>query len=218
MQKEFWERSSLENRRLPSHPVVSLYTQSKLHIIFEKMDLTQINNVLDIGCGNGFFTVPLNKRLSNVVGLDFSRRMLSLLKQEKIPLIRADSVYLPFKDRCFDLVFCANMIHHVNNQILTIEEIKRVAKKYIVIIEPNKQNPLMFLLTKFRKEEDLRKFFFLNDLKALLKKYNLTVLDSFSIGSISPNQTPLLLAQFLKNFDSIRNRFGLYNVIICEII
>lgn len=214
MQKKFWENAALKRRRSASHPVVSIYSTSKLNLIFKRINSLKIKNILEIGCGNGFFTVPLSQKFHNIVALDFSHLMLSLNQKGDFSLICADALTLPFKDFCFDLVFSANLLHHVDNIGTSIREMKRVSKRYIVIIEPNKYNPLIYLFSKLKKEEDIHKIFTLNNLKAIIINEKIKILDAFSTGFISPNRTPQFLIFPFKKFNETRSRFGLYNIII----
>ncbi|MHA1267595.1 MAG: class I SAM-dependent methyltransferase [Candidatus Helarchaeota archaeon] len=215
MQRKFWERSILKKRRSPHHPVVFNYSNSKLHLIFHKIDSKDINTVLEVGCGNGFFSLQLNQKFDYLIGLDFSSLMLSLLKKENIPLICADALFLPLKNYSFDLVFCANLLHHVDSIKVALKEMKRVSKKYITIIEPNRQNPLMYLFFRLKKEEDETKIFSLQNLINLLHEEHFTIIDAFSMGLISPNQTSRFLLPFFRVFEAKKSRFGLYNIIIC---
>ena len=214
MQKGFWERPALKKRRSASHPVVLMYSQSKLNLIFQKIEYKAVNNILDIGCGNGFFTVPLYQRFRYVIGLDFSSLMLSLITKDRMSLLKADSLFLPFKDYSFDLVFSSNLLHHVDNVTTSIREMKRVSKRYIIIIEANRLNILMYLFSKLKREEDEDKIFTLENLKAKVSQENILILDAFSTGLITPNRTPYFLTPFLRTLNTKKNRFGLYNVII----
>ena len=68
--------------------------------------------ILDVGCGNGFFTYYFSK-LAYTVGIDYSRYMLSI--NPGALLIQGSALALPFKTDSFDLVFCSNLLHHVKD-------------------------------------------------------------------------------------------------------
>jgi len=214
MQKGFWERPALKKRRSASHPVVVMYAQSKLNLIFQKIDYRTVNSILDVGCGNGFFTLPLYQKFRNIIGLDFSSLMLSLIKNNKISLLKADTLFLPFKDYSFDIVFSSNLLHHVDSISKSIREMRRVSKKYIIIIEANRRNLLMHLFSKLKKEENDDKFFSLENLTAKILQENILIIDTFSTGFITPNRTPYILTPFLKKLNIQKNRFGFYNIVI----
>ncbi len=214
MQKGFWERPALKKRRSASHPVVELYSHSILNLIFQKIEYKSYNFILDVGCGNGFFTVPLFRRFRNVIGVDFSSLMLSLIRNYDISLLKADSMSLPFKDCSFDFVFSSNLLHHVKNITTSIQEMKRVSKKFIIIIEANRQNMIMNLFSKLKREEYEDKILTMKNLKTKVSQENISILDAFSTGLISPNRTPYFLTPFLKKLNTKKSRFGFYNIII----
>jgi ubiquinone/menaquinone biosynthesis C-methylase UbiE len=98
--------------------------------------------ILDLGCGNGIFTQRLASEGAAVTGLDFSAH---LLKQNPHgQLARGDATHLPFMNGTFDVVFEANLVHHVSNLPEVMREMSRVSRKYVVLLEPNRYNPLMF--------------------------------------------------------------------------
>jgi ubiquinone/menaquinone biosynthesis C-methylase UbiE len=76
------------------------------------------------------------------VGLDYSARLLTENPHKR--LIRGDATALPFKDGSFDLVFEANLPHHVPRRQTAICETARVSRRHVVLLEPNRYNPLMF--------------------------------------------------------------------------
>ena len=77
-------------------------------------DVTGLD-VLDLGCGVGFFGGLAAKRGARVVGLDFSEAALRIARKEQIgmPLIRGDATCVPFPDNCFDRVLLNDIIEHL---------------------------------------------------------------------------------------------------------
>jgi len=66
--------------------------------------------VLDLCCGTGRHSIALRERGWNVIGMDLSRNLLTIAKlkieraEVKMPLVRADMRFLPFRDRVFKAV------------------------------------------------------------------------------------------------------------------
>ena len=57
--------------------------------------------VVDLGCGTGFFTDILASKYKEVIGVDFSKNMLSFAKEKSthdIEWVEADAYSLPFED------------------------------------------------------------------------------------------------------------------------
>ena len=62
---------------------------------------------------------------------------------------------LPFEDQKFDVILIVDVIHHLDDIKKNINEIKRVLKKggKLLIYEPNKLNPLIWLTHLIDKNE-----------------------------------------------------------------
>ncbi|MBI3742478.1 MAG: class I SAM-dependent methyltransferase [Chloroflexi bacterium] len=90
--------------------------------------------VLEIGCGQGRIIVPLARQNNQVIGIDISNEMLSIcqtrLKQEglNVPLVRADTRHLPFRDGVFELVYSLGVVEHFEETAQAINEHARVSK------------------------------------------------------------------------------------------
>jgi ubiquinone/menaquinone biosynthesis C-methylase UbiE len=85
----------------------------------------QPHRALDVGCGTGLSTRPLNSLASIVVGIDGSEAMLrERLRGDSEHYVRAVAERLPFRDAAFDLATIASAIHWLDPE--SIEEIGRV--------------------------------------------------------------------------------------------
>jgi ubiquinone/menaquinone biosynthesis C-methylase UbiE len=211
-QKDYWERKALEERRPPSHPVVRHYAISKIREIQKTLKLHPGQKLLDLGCGNGFFSKPFSE-LCPTVGVDYSDRML-----QANPLahkIGMDANRLAFQDMAFDVVFCHALLHHVEDPGGVLSEMRRVSRKYVVVMEPNRANPLMWLFSALVPEERAALKFSLGYLKELLEQNRLKVMEAFSHGCTVPNKTPALLLPLLKPLD-FRQPWGMTNILIAE--
>lgn len=105
--------------------------------------------VLDLGCGTGFFLAELEARHPGAVGLDISHEML-LVSEQYVPgarLVTADAERLPFRDGCFDVVFCKGSLHHVRDHVGFLGNCRRALRPggVLVMSEPCNDNPLIKL-------------------------------------------------------------------------
>lgn len=122
-----------------------------------------VSSILDVGCGDGRITNQLICRYGKVVGLESSREALRYVKAEKV-LGNID--YLPLPDRSFDLVLCCEVLEHLPFKVYpkAVEEIERVAAKYIIVTVPSNQDIKASLVTcpycgcKFNANRHLRSF------------------------------------------------------------
>jgi SAM-dependent methyltransferase len=98
-----------------------------------------ISTVLDVGCGDGTMLTSIDPALMKV-GLDISRTALRLVKTGD--RILASSNALPFKEGVFDLVLCTEVFEHLPHIIheITVSEIQKVAKKYILLSVPFRED------------------------------------------------------------------------------
>lgn len=211
-QKQFWERDTLKKRRSPEHPVIKEYVVSKIDEIGKYIPIEKNTRLLDVGCGNGFFTYYFDQ-VCDVFGIDFSEKMVDLNPVKNKAVMNAEE--LKFEDNSFDVIFCHALLHHVDDIDRVVQEMKRVSRKWIVLLEPNRNNPLMFLFSLLVREEWKAMRFSLRYMKKFVKRNGLTVNRSFSYGMIVPNKSPKFLLPFLRLFN-FRQPFGMTNFIIAS--
>lgn len=106
------------------------------------------SSVLDVGCGEGFLLRILPATVENYVGIDYnedalrfaenSKNQIQISKQIQNIKFQKENVYkLSFKDNSFDLVTCLEVLEHLDDYEKALLEIKRVAKKYVILSVPH---------------------------------------------------------------------------------
>lgn len=92
-------------------------------------------NILDIGCGNGLFSIRFAESGSRVVGIDLSLAAIKKAKHEAnnkrlhdLDFLVGSAENLPFKDSSFDIVFHSEVLEHVEEPKLLVWESARVLK------------------------------------------------------------------------------------------
>jgi SAM-dependent methyltransferase len=178
--------------------VVLAYALPKLDRVESVLPLAN-RSVLDVGCGPGLFTHHLAARAQRVVGTDLSPLMLA--RAQGFETVQANAEDLPFPDASFDIVFEANLLHHVPHPAAVIREMARVAKEAVVIIEPNRNNPVMFAFSLLVAAERGGLRFTRRFLMDLINGAGLTVRHFWTTGMISQNNTPRFLVPLLRVFD-----------------
>jgi len=92
--------------------------------------------VVDLGCGSGYFTVPLARRVKMVYAIDVQKEMLDFLK-DKIkkqniknvkPLLTKPNE-IPLESDSVDLLVSVNTVHEFDDKAKIIKEMSRVVKK-----------------------------------------------------------------------------------------
>lgn len=80
--------------------------------------------LLDLGCGQGGFLVASKEAGARITGLDLN--VTTMFGQE--PKVGADALHVPFESLCYDVVVCTNLIEHLPEPDLLLDEILRVLK------------------------------------------------------------------------------------------
>jgi len=168
--------------------------------------------LLDVGSGNGFFSYYFD-RLCRTVAADYSGKMLALNPVSQ--KVMMDAGLLSFQDFAFDVVFCHALLHHVEDMDAVLREMRRVSRKYVVVLEPNRNNPLMFLFSALVPEERRALDFSMGYLRKKMEQNKLKVVGSFSHGMTVPNKTPVFLLPLMKVLDFCQP-FGMTNILIAE--
>lgn len=82
-----------------------------------------MGDVLDVGCGEGRFTVPARAQGLSTVAFDFSMTMLEAVAP---PRLQGDACILPFADATFGAVVALYMLYHLPDPSAAIAECHRV--------------------------------------------------------------------------------------------
>lgn len=87
-------------------------------------------NILEVGCGTGYWVNLLYAPNRKIFGLDFSLGMLKHAKAQTVPLYltQGNATQLPLQNATFDLVYCVDAIHHFGNHQAFIQEASRLLR------------------------------------------------------------------------------------------
>lgn len=130
---------------------------------FIKKYITPDDQVLDFGCGPGTFAIRMAGYCKSVVGVDITKEFITEAIQAfaALGLKNASAIHvapyaLPFRSASFDAVLMVDVIHHLDDIPSSLKEVLRVLKPggKILVFEPNKLNPLIWLVHYFDKNEN----------------------------------------------------------------
>jgi len=125
-------------------PIVS----GKSGILLRLLKLDRIkgidyNNCLDLGAGNGAYSLELRNKIRQVTAFDINLAYLKNLNSKhdaSISIVNGESAGLPFKNNSFESIFLIETVEHFVELEKTVSEIYRVSKPGAVIniTVPNK--------------------------------------------------------------------------------
>ena len=198
--------------RGPHHPVVEAFVLPKIELIQRHVDFSRVGSLLDVGCGNGVFTAHWGKRCP-CVGLDLSLAMLS--RAQGFPVVQGDALALPFRPRCFDVAFAANLLHHLPHPLEALREMARVSRSWVISVEPNAGNPPMWLFGLLCKPERRLLRFSRGYLRRLFGSAGLPIAYLGSTGMVTQNRTPQWMIPLLRPWDR-ESLLGAYTIVIAR--
>jgi ubiquinone/menaquinone biosynthesis C-methylase UbiE len=132
-------------------------SRRKAQIIEKKLN-APLNRILEIGAGSGLISYSLTKKLNykEYIVTDLSRKMLEDAKRRlssppplhKRVIFEVDDAHASkFKNNKFNAVIGIDIIHHLADPELAMQELLRISKPKakLVFLETNAYNPLIML-------------------------------------------------------------------------
>ena len=121
------------NDRISLHEKYSTNSQGWFNWLFEKIDFSKVNRVLELGCGNGKLWQENNIDLRNreIFLSDISEGMVEEVRNKlgsDFNCIVADAEKIPFKDAYFDSVIANHVLFYLNDLNQGLKEVSRVLK------------------------------------------------------------------------------------------
>src|SRR5687768_6981434 len=99
--------------------------------------------VLDVGCGRGYLADQLSRAGLDVSACDFRIPDEVRTRFPHIRFEHAQAEALPFAPGSFDTVICTHTLEHVQHLTLAIDELRRVARRRLIIVVP-RQRPYRY--------------------------------------------------------------------------
>lgn len=126
------------------------YSEEMRKTVVDMANIKQGDLVLEVGCGTGFTTYEIVRRVGeeNVVAVDITPEQMekAIKRFPNVKFVRGDAEELPFKDNVFDATISAGSIEYWPHPHLGIQEMARVTKPggRVVILAPRRpDNPII---------------------------------------------------------------------------
>ncbi|MCG2695876.1 MAG: class I SAM-dependent methyltransferase [Candidatus Portnoybacteria bacterium] len=98
-------------------------------------------DILDIGCGEGITLEKLVNKYKdkNILGVDVIVENVDICKKYNLPVVLGDVYGLKIKEESIDLCILSEVIEHLDNVGLALENIKRILRPGgdLIIVFPN---------------------------------------------------------------------------------
>jgi ubiquinone/menaquinone biosynthesis C-methylase UbiE len=169
-------------------------TAPENRFILQRLGDMQGKYLLDLGCGAGENSVYFSKLGAQCVASDYSPGMVdvALKLAEKNDVAVEGKVInamdIDFPDNTFDIVYASNLLHHIPNPKLTIQEMHRVLKPggKACFWDPMKHNPIINvyrrMATSVRTEDEMPLDFEI--VNFLRSQFSETSYDTFWIATL----------------------------------
>ena len=166
------------------------------------IDLRSAEHVADLGCATGTFAARVARTGPIVTAVDVSEENLAhlarlhgdLVRRGRLQPVRADLTSLPFDPHAFDLVFCLEVLEHVQDDRAAVDEIARVLRPggQLVLSVPNRAAPkplverlhLPSVHGETGPEQHVRDGYSADELKALLLEAGLKPTQTRGVGGV----------------------------------
>lgn len=102
--------------------------------LFKYIDLSNVSNILEIGCGIGLVCANLTEKYKwNVIGIDVDPEQIEIAKKkyienDKLRFFIADATKLSFEDNEFEIILSFDVLHHISTWDKVLNEVKRTLK------------------------------------------------------------------------------------------
>lgn len=121
------------NDRISLHEKYSTNKQGWFNWLFNQIDFSKVNRLLELGCGNGklWQENSIDLRNREIFLSDISEGMVEEVRNKlgsDFNCIVADAEKIPFKDSYFDTIIANHVLFYLNDLNLGLKEIDRVLK------------------------------------------------------------------------------------------
>lgn len=97
----------------------------------EIVQLVRVSNVktaLEIGCGTGEISRRLSNYIPHIQGVDISKKMIALAREQGLDVKHYDGRHLPFSDHSFDIVLIYQVLTNIHSLLIVKQILKEATR------------------------------------------------------------------------------------------
>jgi len=198
--KQFAQFYRNRSQLLSSETVVNIFLSQRTKTLLSYAPVTSKTIMLDLGCGSGEHMKEFIPRAGFVYGIDYSKQMIELAKQElnkypsnKYQLIQSDAGRLTIKKQSIDIIIAMGLLDYVASPDKVISECRRVLRPNGVFVFSMPKIPSVFSFFRTPIGIHIRKILFhlppiknamtSSEVKQLLANHGFVIQHSTSVWS-----------------------------------
>ncbi len=124
--REYWEL--FRNEQTDPEPFYTRIASDTSDSLEDRHGKLTGREILDLGCGAGWYTAELRSRGAKVLPVDLDPGELALAGAPPEGSLVADAADLPLANGSVDAVLCSNLLEHCSRAPKVIDEIARILK------------------------------------------------------------------------------------------
>lgn len=202
-----------------------LKAKEKVDLLERYINIKADTVVADFGCGGGYLSTEIfNRYKCHIIGYDFSKVAIEVAKAkspsaERISYMNCSVLETNLRDATCDVVICSGIIEHISKQDAIFSEIYRVLKDNgKVFISTSNKRSSVYWQRRIKELLGIWRYGYqynyeLNELVAILEKFQFDIIYSTTIASIEDLRAEALIDKALT---SRLTNWGRYIVVICQ--
>lgn len=124
----------------PRSNSISAITIKRYHELLDKLEpFRKSNNLIDVGCGDGFFLETAKKRNWNVYGTEYTDIAIKICSEKGIHMKQGKLNPNDYTEGFFDVITSFEVIEHINNPIEELQNFSRILRSggAVYVTTPN---------------------------------------------------------------------------------
>lgn len=125
---------------------------ARARFILQRVQSLQPKNILDAGCGRGFYSSSFCEFsfVKKITGIDLREKYLvkarKFFTDKRLTFQQADIYQLPFKPESFDLIVSSEVMEHLPDDVAALKALYKLTKKggTLIISVPNANYPFLW--------------------------------------------------------------------------